>query len=134
MLLTGSGDELCGPLSALFQAAAYYQPTVDLSAFSAICLLKVPMEISSLLLPPSLVCLEHPAPLLCVPFQFLVYCSVFICVWGISFPRCYARLSQGWLGEYHEMFGTHLFGLVNVSQAGLELVSGGEGSPPVFSV
>jgi hypothetical protein len=31
------------------------------------------------------------------------------------------------------MLGAHLFGLLNVSQAGLELVSGG-GSSPVFSV
>jgi hypothetical protein len=32
------------------------------------------------------------------------------------------------------MLGAHLFGLLNVSQAGLELVSGGDGSPPVFSL
>jgi hypothetical protein len=28
----------------------------------------------------------------------------------------------------------HLFGLLNISQKGLELMSGGSGSPPVFSV
>jgi hypothetical protein len=33
MLLTGSGDELCGSLSALFQAAAYHLPTISPSAF-----------------------------------------------------------------------------------------------------
>jgi hypothetical protein len=33
MLLTGSGDEFCGLLSALFQAAAYHWPTVGPSAF-----------------------------------------------------------------------------------------------------
>jgi hypothetical protein len=27
------GDEICGPLSALFQAAAYHLPTVSPSAF-----------------------------------------------------------------------------------------------------
>jgi hypothetical protein len=32
------------------------------------------------------------------------------------------------------MIGTHLFGLLNVFQAGLELVPGNGGSPPVFSV
>jgi hypothetical protein len=32
MLLTSSEGELCGPLSALFQAAAYHLPTVGLSA------------------------------------------------------------------------------------------------------
>jgi hypothetical protein len=36
MFLTGSGDELCGLLPALFQAAAYYQPAVGPSAFPAI--------------------------------------------------------------------------------------------------
>jgi hypothetical protein len=35
VLLTGSGDELCGPLPALFQVAAYCQPTVGLPAFPA---------------------------------------------------------------------------------------------------
>jgi hypothetical protein len=35
MLLTGSGDELCGPLPALFQAVAYLQPAVGPSAFPA---------------------------------------------------------------------------------------------------
>jgi hypothetical protein len=33
MLLTVSGYELCGPLSVLFQAAAYHPPTVSHSAF-----------------------------------------------------------------------------------------------------
>jgi hypothetical protein len=42
-------------------------------------------------------------------------------LWGVSLPRGYAGLSQGWLGEYHVMLGAHLFGLPNVSQAGLEL-------------
>jgi hypothetical protein len=37
-------------------------------------------------------------------------------------------------GEYLMMLGAHLFGLPNVSQAGLELVFGSGGSPPVFSV
>jgi hypothetical protein len=32
------------------------------------------------------------------------------------------------------MLGAHLFGLLTVFQAGLELVAGGHGSPPVFSV
>jgi hypothetical protein len=34
-LLTGSGDELCGLLPALFQAAAYHLSAVGPSAFSA---------------------------------------------------------------------------------------------------
>jgi hypothetical protein len=43
-------------------------------------------------------------------FQFFFFRGV-IC-------RGYAGLSQVWLGEYHMMLGTHLFGLLNVSQAG----------------
>jgi hypothetical protein len=63
----------------------------------------------------------------------LVFSSLFIVQFfvcgveeGLSVP--------GVAGEYHEMLGTHLFGLLNVSQASLELVSGGGGSSPVFSV
>jgi hypothetical protein len=41
---------------------------------------------------------------------------------GVSLPGGYVGLSQGWLGEYCMMLGTHLFGLLNVSQGGLELV------------
>jgi hypothetical protein len=33
MLITGSGDELCGLLPALFQAAAYHLPNVSPPAF-----------------------------------------------------------------------------------------------------
>jgi hypothetical protein len=35
MLLTGSGDHLCGLLLVLFQAVAYHLPTVNPSAFLA---------------------------------------------------------------------------------------------------
>jgi hypothetical protein len=35
MLLTSSGDEFWGSLSALLQAVAYHLPTVGLSAFPA---------------------------------------------------------------------------------------------------
>jgi hypothetical protein len=67
-------------------------------------------------------------PLLCVSFQFLVYCSLFYC------SIFCAGLSQWWLGEYCVTLGTLLFGLPNVSQAGLELASGSRESSPVFSV
>jgi hypothetical protein len=36
MLLTSSGDELCGPLSALFQAVAYHLPTVSPLSFQSL--------------------------------------------------------------------------------------------------
>jgi hypothetical protein len=42
MLLTGSEDELCGLLSALFQAAAYHLLTVRPSAFPAFVYWKFP--------------------------------------------------------------------------------------------
>jgi hypothetical protein len=35
ILPTGSGDELCGLLPSVFQAAAYHQSTVSTSAFPA---------------------------------------------------------------------------------------------------
>jgi hypothetical protein len=38
------------------------------------------------------------------------------------------------LREYQMMLGAHLFGMPNVSQAGLKLASGSSGRPPVFSV
>jgi hypothetical protein len=62
MLLTGSWDELCGRLPSLFQATAYHQSAVCPSAFPAIFLLKVCLEISSFLFPLSLVCWQHPTP------------------------------------------------------------------------
>jgi hypothetical protein len=74
VLLKGSGDEFCGPLPALFQVEAYRLPTVSLPSFPAICLLKVCMEISSLPLPPSLVCFHRSCPLFCM----LVFSSLFI--------------------------------------------------------
>jgi hypothetical protein len=81
--------------------------------------------------------LSATLPLFCVLvfsslfiFQFFFFCrgERSLC------PGGYAGLSQGWLGEYHMMFAAHLFGLPNVSQAGLELVSGSGNSSPVFSV
>jgi hypothetical protein len=74
MLLTGSGDEFCGLLLALFQGVAYLLPAVGLPAFPAVCLLRIHVEISSLLLCPSLVCFQHFHPLCCV----LVFGSLFI--------------------------------------------------------
>jgi hypothetical protein len=52
----------------------------------------------------------------------------------VSLPRDLCWFILGWLGEYHVTLGAYLFGLPNVSQAGLELVSGGGSSPPIFSV
>jgi hypothetical protein len=120
MLLTGSGDEICEPISALFQAVAYHWSGVSLSAFPAICLLKVHVEISSLLF-PLLWCTA--SCLLCCMF---VFSSLFI-------VQCF--FFSGWGGQ--SVQGAMLFipgvtvaiprdswcspvGLPNVSQAVLE--------------
>jgi hypothetical protein len=137
VLLTGSGDKFCGSLSALLQPVAYHPSTVSLPAFPSVCLLIVHMEISSLPLPPSLVCFQCFCFSLCTSFQFVVYCSgvlfvcLFVCRGGFSLPKEQCWFIPGGLGEYHEMLGTHLFSLPNVSQAGLELAAGSSGSPPV---
>jgi hypothetical protein len=64
--------------------------------------------------------------------QFFVF-LVFVLL-GLVCPGGYASFSQGWLWEYLVTLGTHWFGLLNVSQAGLEPVAGSGSSPLVFSV
>jgi hypothetical protein len=87
MLLTGSGDELCGLLPALIQEAAYHLPTVGPSFQT---LLKAGAEISSLLFHPS--CARSATRFSCVSFQLLIV--VFFCGSGGSVcPRGYAGLS-----------------------------------------
>jgi hypothetical protein len=112
------------PISGSILSPAQCQPL----CLSSLCLLKVHLEISSLLFPHSLVHSEHPPPL-CVPFQFLVYYSVFF-VWGrgLVCPGGYAGLSQEWLWEYHMLLIYSPIGLLVVSQAGLEQASGGVGA------
>jgi hypothetical protein len=86
------------PISGSGSSPAHCLPI----CLSSLCLLKVHMEISSLPLPLSLVCLEHPAPLLHVPFHFLVYYSVlgFFLLGGKSVcSGGYAGLSQGVCGN-----------------------------------
>jgi hypothetical protein len=92
MLLTGSGDELCGMLSAQFQAVAYHPPTVGPSGFPVFVYWKF-MEISSLPSPPSRVHSEHPTPcavcsfsVLCLLFSFLFFWVFFARQW-VSLPR-----------------------------------------------
>jgi hypothetical protein len=87
MWLTGSGGELCGPLSTLFQAVAYHGPTVSLSAFPCFVYWKFPKR-STPCSSPLLWCTQSTLPpLLHVPFLFLVYYSVFFFFfagWGQS--------------------------------------------------
>jgi hypothetical protein len=83
--------------------------------------------------PSSPVHLQHPAPLLCVSFQFLVY-SVFFFLWGRG-SVCsggYAGLSQVWLGEYWCLVLTCWSAKCLSSRFGASIWQ--HGSSPVFSV
>jgi hypothetical protein len=133
VLLTGSGDELfwtaTWPISGSVLSPACCQPP----AFPAF-VYWILVEISSLLLPPSLVHFQSSCPLCCVLVSSsLNIVQVFFVGEGSVCLRGYAGLSQVWLGEDHVMFGTHLIGLPNVSQLGLEPALGGS-SPPIFSM
>jgi hypothetical protein len=58
--------------------------------FSKLCLLKFCVQISSLQLPPPLVCSEHSVLSAACPFQFLFYYSAFFCFFcraGVSLSR-----------------------------------------------
>jgi hypothetical protein len=78
MLLTDSGDELCGLLPALFQAAAYHQSALGISAFPVFLYWKFTWR-SAPCSYPFLWCTYSTLPLLlCVSLQFPLYCSVFI--------------------------------------------------------
>jgi hypothetical protein len=90
MLLTGSEDELCGLLSALFQPVAYHWPTVRLSAFPVFVYCKFMQRSAPCTFPPSLVLLEYPAPyaacsfsVSCLLFSFF-FCRVVV---GVSLSR-----------------------------------------------
>jgi hypothetical protein len=73
------------------------------------------------------------SPLLCVSFQFLVYCSVFCFVYffmvlGVSLPRGLCWFIPGVAGEIAHEAWCLLIGLSNVSKAGLEPASGSAGA------
>jgi hypothetical protein len=78
MLLTGSRDELCGLLPALFQTALITSSLSALLPFQSL-FAESSHEISSLPLAPSLVYLQHLAPSAACSFS-VVYYSVFVVV------------------------------------------------------
>jgi hypothetical protein len=80
MLLTGSGDELCGPLPALFQAVAYYLLAVGTSAFPAFVYWKFHRD-QFLAPPPFSGALSTTLSLCCV----LVFSSLFSVQFFFSF-------------------------------------------------
>jgi hypothetical protein len=109
ILLSGSGNELCGPLSALFQAVAYHLPTVSPSAFPAFVYWKFQWRSASCSFPLLQCAYKTLPPLLHVPFQFIVYYSVLFFQGGGSIcPGGYADLFQGWLWEYCVILVAHL--------------------------
>jgi hypothetical protein len=123
----------CCSLAQEMSFVVHYMPCfrqcLSLACFWPSCLSSrnVQVEISSLLPPPSQVYFQHFHLFCCVLVsQFIVYCSVLFCfvfAGGSVCPGGYAGLSQGWLGEYCVTLSAHLFGLPNVSQAGLELAT-----------
>jgi hypothetical protein len=104
---------------------------------SSLCLLKFTWRLAPCPSPFSSALSEFLPPLLCASFQLVVYSVFCFCffLWGEGrkgWELCW--FIPGWLREYHVTLGAHLFGLPNVSQAGLQPESGGGGSPLVFSV
>jgi hypothetical protein len=84
------------------------------SCLSSIRLLTVDVKITPCPSPFSGVLSEFLPPLLCVSFQFLVYCSGFFFSFlyfyrGVSLPRGLCWFVPGVAGEYHVMLGTHLW-------------------------
>jgi hypothetical protein len=73
MLLTGSGDVLCGMLPALFQAVTYHWPAVSLLTFQSLFTESLHGD-QLLALPQFSGTLTAPCPLCCV----LVFSSLFI--------------------------------------------------------
>jgi hypothetical protein len=65
----------------------------------------------------------NSVPLLCVSFQFLVYCSGFFFFVGVSLPRGLCRFILAVAGGKVHDSGCSPDGLLNVSQAGLKLAS-----------
>jgi hypothetical protein len=98
--------------------------------FSSPCLLKVHAEISSLRLLPSQVCLQDPtsSAVCSLSFPYLLFRLFFFAEWGVSLSRglCWfiPRVAVGMSCDAW----CSLVGLSDVSQAGVEPVSGSAGT------
>jgi hypothetical protein len=120
LLFTGSWDELCVPLPALFQIAAYHPSTVSPSAFPAFVYWKFTWR-SATWPSPLLQCTYSTLPpLLLVCFQFLDCCSFFFFAgWGVSLSRGLCWFIPGVaLGIPCDAWCSPV-GLTDVSKAGL---------------
>jgi hypothetical protein len=102
MLLTGSGNELCGQLPALFQAAAYHPPAVTLLPFQL--LLTESLHGDQLLASPPFSSVISATLFLCCvlvlsslfivqDFLVFVFCFLFCRGWGSACLGGYAGLS-----------------------------------------
>jgi hypothetical protein len=115
--------QFCEPLSALFRQWLICH-LLSAIYFCRLCLLKVRMESSSLLLLSSPQHSEHHTLSVVCPFQFLVYCSGFwlllFFLWGRGQSVQGAMLvySRGDCGSNACCLFAHL--LVCISQVGLE--------------
>jgi hypothetical protein len=94
---------------------------------SKLCLLKVLTVISFLILLPCAVHSEHPTHSAAYSFSVpcLLFSFFFLQGGGSVCSVASSGLSQGWLWEYCVPLICSPVGLLNVSQAGLEPVSGG---------
>jgi hypothetical protein len=127
-LLIGSGDDLFGPLLALFQAAAYHQPSCCQLFCLSSCLFTVSLHRDQLLAtrPPLQCAYSTLTPLLCVSFQFLVYSG--FCGVGVSLPKRLCWFIRGVAGGILHDTWCSTVGLPSVSHAGLEPACGGMGA------
>jgi hypothetical protein len=104
------------------------------SCLSSIGLLIVRTEIISLLF-PLLWCAFSVCPFCCVlVFSSLFIVQLFFVCGGSVCPGAMLVYPMGGCGNNHVTLGSHLFGLPNVSHAGLEPAAGSGHSPPVCSV
>jgi hypothetical protein len=126
MLLTGSRDEFCGLLSALFQVEIYHWPAISSSVFLAFVYWNLCGDFC-----PSPILWGHVAPSAAC-FRSLLYCSGFLFV---CFLQCGGQSAQGVMlisprggcGIPRNTWCSPV-GLLDVSQAGLELASNGAGT------
>jgi hypothetical protein len=81
MLLTGSGDELCGPLPALSQVVAYQWPAVGPPAFLAFVYWKFTWRLAPSPFPLLLCAFNFQPSLLCASFN-LLFIQFFVCGGG----------------------------------------------------
>jgi hypothetical protein len=132
MLLTGSRDELCGPLSALFHAAAYHQLIVGPFIFPVFVYWKFTWR-SAPCPSPFSSALRALRPLCCMflfsslfIIQVFLFCFLFLQSKGQTVQEAMLVYPRGSCGNITCCLFAHL--LVCISHAGLEAASGSMGT------